>query len=46
MTFNPFTRSEMERLVLTSKGAVWKVSDDVDMSVWVPGQGPLLAHAP
>ncbi|HSQ96843.1 MAG TPA: hypothetical protein VLM18_12230 [Croceibacterium sp.] len=40
----PFTRSEMERLFLTSKGVPWKVSDEVDMNAWVPGQGPLLAH--
>ncbi len=39
----PFTRKEMEKLFLTSKGAVWKVSDKVDMNAWVPGKGPLLA---
>ena len=42
----PFTRTEMERLFLTSKGVPWKVSDEVDMSAWVPGKGPLLAQAP
>jgi hypothetical protein len=35
----PFTRSEMERLFLTSKGVPYKVSDDVDMKAWRP---PLL----
>lgn len=30
----PFTRSEMERLFLTSKGVPYKVSDEVDMRVW------------
>ena len=35
----PFTRSEMERLFLTSKGIPYKVSDDVDMKAWRP---PLL----
>jgi hypothetical protein len=40
----PFTRPEMERLFLTSKGVPWKVSDEVDMNAWVPGKGPLLAH--
>jgi hypothetical protein len=42
----PFTRSEMERLFLTSKGLPWLVTDQVDMNAWVPGQGPLLAHVP
>jgi hypothetical protein len=32
----PFTRSEMERLFLTSKGIPYKVSDDVDMAGWRP----------
>ncbi|MBH1998924.1 MAG: hypothetical protein I8H96_07255 [Sphingomonadaceae bacterium] len=35
----PFTRLEMERLFLTSKGIPYKVSDDVDMKGWRP---PLL----
>ena len=35
----PFTRPEMERLFLTSKGVPFKVSDDVDMKAWRP---PLL----
>lgn len=35
----PFTRREMERLFLTSKGIPYKVSDDVDMKGWRP---PLL----
>ena len=35
----PFTRQEMERLFLTSKGVPFKVSDDVDMKAWRP---PLL----
>jgi hypothetical protein len=32
----PFTRPEMERLFLTSRGVPFKVSDEVDMSAWVP----------
>ncbi len=32
----PFTRSEMEKLFLTSRGTPYKVSDDVDMSAWRP----------
>ncbi|MBV1690168.1 hypothetical protein KRR38_21405 [Novosphingobium sp. G106] len=32
----PFTRSEMERLFLNSRGVPFKVSDEVDMSAWVP----------
>jgi hypothetical protein len=32
----PFTRPEMERLFLTSRRVPYKVSDEVDMSVWVP----------
>ncbi|HKY81392.1 MAG TPA: multiheme c-type cytochrome, partial [Sphingobium sp.] len=35
----PFTRSEMERLFLTSQGIPYKVSDEVDMKGWRP---PLL----
>lgn len=35
----PFTRSEMERLFLTSKGVPYKVTDEVDMKGWRP---PLL----
>jgi hypothetical protein len=34
----PFTRPEMERLFLTSKGVPFKVSDTADMKAWV---GPL-----
>ncbi len=30
----PFTRPEMEKLFLTSRGMPYKVSDEVDMSVW------------
>ncbi len=37
----PFTRPEMEKLFLTSSGVPWKVSDEVDMSAWVGGVGPL-----
>jgi len=37
----PFTRAEMERLFLTSKGVPWKVSDEPDMRAWVGGRGPL-----
>ncbi|WP_242128304.1 multiheme c-type cytochrome [Sphingobium sp. Sx8-8] len=32
----PFTRPEMERLFLTSKGIPYKVSDDADMKGWRP----------
>ena len=32
----PFTRSEMEKLFLTTKGIPYKVSDDVDMRGWRP----------
>ncbi|HEY6814556.1 MAG TPA: hypothetical protein VI168_03355, partial [Croceibacterium sp.] len=39
----PFTRSEMERLFLTRGGVPYKVSDEVDMASWVPGQGPVVA---
>lgn len=35
----PFTRPEMERLFLTSRGIPYKVSDEVDMKGWRP---PLL----
>lgn len=37
----PFTRAEMEKLFLTRSGIPWKVSDEVDMSAWVPGAGPV-----
>jgi hypothetical protein len=39
----PFTRAEMERLFLTRSGVPWKVSDEVDMAAWVPGEGPRVA---
>jgi len=32
----PFTRAEMEKLFLTSRGAPWKVSDVADMKGWRP----------
>jgi len=32
----PFTRPEMERLFLNKQGIPYKVSDEVDMSAWVP----------
>lgn len=32
----PFTRPEMEKLFLTSKGVPYKVSDNVDMKAWRP----------
>jgi len=32
----PFTRPEMERLFLNSKGMVYKVSDEVDQTGWRP----------
>jgi hypothetical protein len=37
----PFTRSEMQRLFLRRDGVPWKVSDEPDMTVWVPGRGPV-----
>jgi hypothetical protein len=37
----PFTRPEMERLFLRRDGVPWKVSDEPDMSAWVPGRGPV-----
>ncbi|SCW87601.1 LVIVD repeat-containing protein [Sphingobium faniae] len=37
----PFTRLEMERLFLTSKGIPYKVSDETDMKGWRP---PLTLH--
>jgi hypothetical protein len=40
----PFTRPEMEKLFLTSKGVPWKVSDTPDMNRWVPGAGPVVAE--
>ncbi len=39
----PFTRTEMERLFLNDAGLPWRVSDEVDMTAWVPGRGPVLA---
>ena len=35
----PFTRVEMERLFLTSKGVPFKVSDEGDMKAWVGAKG-------
>ncbi|MBW8753311.1 MAG: hypothetical protein JF595_04045 [Sphingomonadales bacterium] len=32
----PFTRPEMERLFLTRRGVPFKVTDEADMSAWVP----------
>ena len=32
----PFTRPEMEKLFLTSKGVPFKVSNKADMSAWLP----------
>ena len=32
----PFTRPEMEKLFLNSKGLVYKVSDTVDQAAWRP----------
>jgi hypothetical protein len=32
----PFTRPEMEKLFLTSRGTVFKVRDDVDEAAWRP----------
>ncbi|WP_336918912.1 hypothetical protein [Altererythrobacter lauratis] len=39
----PFTRAEMEDFFLNSAGIPWRVSDEVDMTAWVPGAGPRLA---
>lgn len=39
----PFNREEMENLFLTKAGVPWRVTDEVDMGVWVPGAGPVLA---
>ncbi len=39
----PFTRAEMEDFFLNDAGIPWRVSDEVDMSAWVPGRGPVLA---
>ncbi len=39
----PFTRAEMETLFLTSSGVPYKVSDEPDMTAWVPGTGPIMA---
>jgi len=36
----PFTRPEMEKLFLTSRGAPWKVSDAADMRDWRPPLKP------
>ena len=36
----PFTRPEMEKLFLNSRGIPFKVSDEVDMSAW---RGPMIA---
>ena len=41
----PFTRDEMENLFLTKAGLPYKVSDEVDMSVWVAGRGPVANEA-
>ena len=38
-SFHRFTRPEMEKLFLNSKGMVYKVSDEVDENAWRP---PLL----
>ena len=35
----PFTRPEMEKLFLNSRGIVYKVRDEVDQNAWRP---PLL----
>jgi hypothetical protein len=37
----PFTRSEMEKLFLNRSGIPYKVTDQVDMSAWVPLSDPL-----
>jgi hypothetical protein len=37
----PFTRPEMEELFLNRRGVPFKVTDDVDMSAWVPLAPPL-----
>ncbi|WAT16831.1 hypothetical protein OZN62_07705 [Aurantiacibacter sp. MUD11] len=40
----PFNRAEMERLFLNEAGVPWRVSDEPDMSAWVPGAGPVMAR--
>ncbi len=40
----PFNREEMERLFLNDSGIPYRVSDEVDMTAWVPGRGPVLAR--
>ena len=40
----PFTRAEMEDFFLNSAGIPWRVSDEVDMTAWVPGRGPVVAE--
>ena len=32
----PFTRPEMEKLFLNKRGVPYKVTDEVDMSLWMP----------
>jgi hypothetical protein len=40
----PFTRPEMEELFLNGKGEVFRVSNAVDMSLWVGAKAaPMLA---
>ncbi|MCB2067763.1 MAG: hypothetical protein KDE15_14110, partial [Erythrobacter sp.] len=38
----PFNRAEMEELFLNNAGIPWRVSDEVDMNLWVPGAGPVM----
>ncbi len=40
----PFNREEMEQLFLNDAGIPWRVSDEVDMTAWVPGAGPVMAR--
>ncbi len=42
----PFNRREMERLFLNDAGIPWRVSDQPDMSAWVPGAGPVARRRP
>ncbi len=41
----PFNRREMENLFLNDAGIPWRVSDEVDMALWVPGRGPVQGPA-
>ena len=40
----PFTRPEMEQLFLNDNGTPWRVTDEADMSAWIPGAGPVMSR--